>query len=82
MLLNRLPSLLLLDVELPKCLVSEQEHLGFSCSLALMAVTLNFWQWNFYGQNLTPCSMALNKEAWLLSMCTSARTFNSSSAKT
>lgn len=65
---------LLLGIELPKCLVSEQEHSGFSCSLALVAVPLNFWQWNFYRQNLTPCSMALNKEALLLGMCLSART--------
>lgn len=49
MLLNHALSLLLWGVELPKYLVSEQEHSGFSCPLALAAVT----HWIF-GSGISP----------------------------
>lgn len=79
---NHVPSLLLLGTELPECSVSEQEHSCFSCSLASAAVPLNFWQWNFYRQNLTPCSMALDKEKACFWACVPTRPFPSSSEQT
>lgn len=48
-LLNHALSLLLWGIELPKYLVSVQEHSGFSCSLALPAVT----HWIF-GSGISP----------------------------
>lgn len=76
MLLNHALSLLLVGIELPKYLVSEREQSGFSCSLALAAVT----HWISGSRILWTASaallvwtMALNEETLLLSMCISTR---------